>query len=67
MRVLHEQNGKRSVVSHFNKATKGRLTRSLLESGETPSTRDDFVALLGDLGWHVEADGSRVDVIVREI
>ncbi|HEX7740064.1 MAG TPA: peroxide stress protein YaaA [Marmoricola sp.] len=67
VRVLHEQNGKRSVVSHFNKATKGRLTRALLESGETPSTPEDFTELLGDLGWHVEADGSRVDVIVKEI
>ena len=67
VRVLHEQNGKRSVVSHFNKATKGRITRALLESGETPGTPAEFAELLGDLGWTVETDGRRIDVIVQEI
>ena len=67
MRVLHEQNGKRSVVSHFNKATKGRLVRALLESGESPKRVDGFVELLGDLGWSVEREGNRLDVIVSEI
>ncbi len=67
MRVLHEQNGKRSVVSHFNKATKGRLVRTLLESGESPKRVDGFAELLGDLGWTVEREGHRLDVIVTEI
>lgn len=67
VRVLHEKDGRRSVVSHFNKATKGRVARALLESGERPDTPTGFVDLLGDLGWTVEADASRVDVIVREV
>ena len=33
VRVLHEVDGRRQVVSHFNKATKGRLVRALLEDG----------------------------------
>ncbi len=33
VRVLHEVGTKRTVVSHFNKATKGRLVRALLEGG----------------------------------
>ncbi|MDN5856351.1 MAG: peroxide stress protein YaaA, partial [Actinomycetia bacterium] len=38
VRVLHEHNGQRKVVSHFNKATKGRLVRELLEAGANPRT-----------------------------
>ncbi|MGB0100989.1 MAG: peroxide stress protein YaaA, partial [Nocardioides sp.] len=38
VRVLHEHQGKRKVVSHFNKATKGRIVRALLESGAEPRT-----------------------------
>ncbi|MFI5425805.1 YaaA family protein [Aeromicrobium sp. UC242_57] len=40
MRVLHEHNGQRKVVSHFNKATKGRIVRGLMESGTDPQTVD---------------------------
>jgi len=67
MRVLHEQNGKRSVVSHFNKATKGRMVRALLESGESPTRVDGFVELLGELGWTVEREDNRLDVVVSEV
>jgi cytoplasmic iron level regulating protein YaaA (DUF328/UPF0246 family) len=38
VRVLHDVAGRRQVVSHFNKATKGRLVRALLESGANPRT-----------------------------
>lgn len=67
MRVLHEQNGKRSVVSHFNKATKGRLVRTLLESGDSPTRVEGFAELLADLGWTVEREGNRLDVIVTQV
>ena len=36
LRVLHEVDGTRKVVSHFNKATKGRIVRALLEDGTAP-------------------------------
>ena len=67
MRVLHESGGKRSVVSHFNKATKGRLVRDLLEDGSTVTSAARFAEQLRDLGWVVEADGTRLDVVVTDL
>jgi cytoplasmic iron level regulating protein YaaA (DUF328/UPF0246 family) len=69
VRVLHEVNSRRQIVSHFNKATKGRLVRALLEDGRDPRSPKAFAALLTDLGWTVElapADSTetRLDVIV---
>ena len=56
-------------MSHFNKATKGRLVRSLLEDGSSPRTPGALTDLLGDLGWKVEAPGppTQLDVVVTEI
>jgi hypothetical protein len=67
MRVLHEHNGQRKVVSHFNKATKGRIVRGLLEAGADPRTIDELQTTLADLGWTVERDGTRLDVVVDEV
>jgi cytoplasmic iron level regulating protein YaaA (DUF328/UPF0246 family) len=66
-RVLHEQNGQRKVVSHFNKATKGRIVRGLMESGAEPRTVDELQSVLADLGWTVERAGTRLDVVVTEV
>lgn len=72
VRVLHEHNGTRKVVSHFNKATKGRIVREVLEDGGKPRTPAQFAALLRDLGWQVEeseptAKGVQLDVVVSEL
>jgi cytoplasmic iron level regulating protein YaaA (DUF328/UPF0246 family) len=71
VRVLHEVGGRRQVVSHFNKATKGRIVRALLEDGANPRTPARLAEALGDLGWTVESEvgraGTRLDVVVREI
>lgn len=71
VRVLQERDGKRSVVSHFNKATKGRLVRALLEDGRDPRTAYALADLLTELGWHVETveerEGVRLDVVVTEV
>jgi uncharacterized protein len=72
VRVLHEVNGRRQVVSHFNKSTKGRLVRALLEDGRDPRTPTAFTALLTDLGWTVETSpatkgGTQIDVVVGEL
>ena len=72
VRVLHEHNGTRKVVSHFNKATKGRIVRAVLEDGGNPRTPPAFADLLRDLGWKVEeteptAAGARLDVVVDEV
>ena len=72
VRVLHESNGKRQVVSHFNKATKGRLVRAVVEDGGNPRTPAAFADLLRDLGWKVEEGepgrkGSQLDVVVSDL
>jgi len=72
VRVLHESGGERKVVSHFNKATKGRLVRALLEDGRDPRTPARLAEVLRDLGWTVEvgsptARGTRLDVVVTEV
>jgi cytoplasmic iron level regulating protein YaaA (DUF328/UPF0246 family) len=69
VRVLQEVGGRRTVVSHFNKATKGRLVRDLLTDGSTPRSARRLAELLGDLGWQVE-EGERpgtLDVVVTEV
>jgi len=71
VRVLHEVAGKRQVVSHFNKATKGRIVRALLEDGANPRTPGRLAEALGDLGWTVESEagraGTRLDVVVSDV
>ncbi|MGW8781161.1 peroxide stress protein YaaA [Streptomyces sp. NPDC055796] len=78
VRVLHSQvvDGveKRSVVSHFNKATKGRLVRDLLVAGAEPDGPAELVAALRDLGYTVEAEAPAKpakawapDVVVTQI
>ena len=67
MRVLHEVDGQRKVVSHFNKATKGRIVRALLEDGTAPGTPARFADHLGALGWKVERSGGRLDVVVSDL
>lgn len=67
VRVLHEVGGVRKVVSHFNKATKGRITRALLEDGTNPRTPARLAEALRDLGWTVELDGTQLDVIVTDL
>ncbi|MFB9314007.1 peroxide stress protein YaaA [Nocardioides plantarum] len=72
VRVLHEVDGRRSVVSHFNKATKGRIVRAVLEDGRDPRTPAALAALLTDLGWTVEVGpvttkGTQLDVVVTQV
>jgi hypothetical protein len=67
VRVLHERDGRRTVVSHFNKATKGRLVRDLLQAGARPVTTRELVHALRDLKYEVEGEGDRLDVVVREL
>jgi len=79
VRVLHEREVggvvKRAVVSHFNKATKGRLIRALLETGQQPGKPDELADLVRALGYVAEpgpqASGPdaaiALDVVVREL
>jgi cytoplasmic iron level regulating protein YaaA (DUF328/UPF0246 family) len=58
VRVLHERvvDGvpKRSVVSHFNKATKGRLARALLVADVAATTPKELAEAWTELGFRVE-------------
>nr|WP_202557973.1 peroxide stress protein YaaA [Streptomyces sp. SID5789] len=72
VRVLHAPT--RKVVSHFNKATKGRIVRSLLTAGIAPGGPAELVEALRDLGYEVEAEAPAkagrpwsLDVLVDEI
>ncbi|MFJ5174413.1 peroxide stress protein YaaA [Streptomyces griseoviridis] len=72
VRVLHAPT--RKVVSHFNKATKGRIVRSLLTTGTAPTGPAELVEALRDLGHEVEAQAPErsgrpwaLDVLVSEI
>lgn len=72
VRVLHDVDGRRSVVSHFNKATKGRIVRDLLTDGGVPRTPAGLAEHLGALGWKVEPQpasptGQRLDVVVGQV
>ncbi|THA28567.1 peroxide stress protein YaaA [Streptomyces sp. A1277] len=78
VRVLHARvvDGveRRSVVSHFNKATKGRMVRDLLVAGARPSGPAELVTVLRDLGYVVEGEAParpgrpwQLDVVVTEI
>ena len=62
----------RKVVSHFNKATKGRIVRALMEAGASPKTPAGLAEVLRDLGWAVELGsptkkGTQLDVIVADL
>lgn len=69
VRVIHDDGTKRSIVSHFNKATKGRIVRALLEDGRDARTPAALARLLTDLGWTVETPKSptELDVIVSTL
>jgi cytoplasmic iron level regulating protein YaaA (DUF328/UPF0246 family) len=77
VRVVHERvvDGvvKRSVVSHFNKATKGRLVRDLAMAGAEPGSPAELVTALRDLKYTVEerrvaaGAGRQLDVVVAEL
>lgn len=72
-RVLLEAGGKRSVVSHHNKATKGRLVRAVLGQSSVPKTASAVPGFLEELGFESEVrepkktgDPLGLDIIVYE-
>ncbi len=77
VRVLHEREvdgvPTRSVVSHFNKATKGRLVRDLLTADARPRTAAALVGALRDLKYTVEEQPTatgrprQLDIVVTEL
>lgn len=54
VRVVQERDGKRLAVSHFNKATKGRIVRALCESPRDLTSADAIGNVLARAGFELE-------------
>ncbi|HEY2795874.1 MAG TPA: peroxide stress protein YaaA [Micromonosporaceae bacterium] len=73
IRVLHERMvggvPTRTVVSHFNKATKGRILRDLAQAGARPKSVAKLADALRDLKYRVETPDrpNQLDVVVAEL
>ncbi|MER7011151.1 peroxide stress protein YaaA [Saccharopolyspora sp. NPDC000359] len=65
VRVLSEDaRGKRKVVSHHNKAHKGKLARALAQAPDEPESVEDILAVASDAGLQVEREGDRALCVV---
>ncbi|MGI9123497.1 MAG: peroxide stress protein YaaA [Mycobacterium sp.] len=63
--VLTEHpDGRRTVVTHFNKAHKGRLARALAAASAEPDDSAGVAAVARRAGMRVEKDGSRLTIVV---
>jgi uncharacterized protein len=63
--VLAEHpDGRRSVVTHFTKAHKGRLARALATTRAEPDNAAAIAAVAGRVGMHVERSGNELTVVV---
>ena len=62
--VAEQPDGRRSVVSHFNKAHKGRLARALAAGRSEPDDAAGVAAVASRAGMQVERDGNRLTVVV---
>lgn len=62
--VTEQPDGKRTVVSHFNKAHKGRLARTLAASRAEPDDAASVATVARRAGMRIERDGNRVTIVV---
>lgn len=63
--VLAEHaDGRRTVVSHFNKAHKGRLARALAAAPSEPGDAAGVAAVARRAGMRVERDGDALTIVV---
>jgi uncharacterized protein len=62
--VSERADGHRTVVSHFNKAHKGRLARALVSSRAEPNSAAKVAAIARKAGMRVERDGNELTVVV---
>jgi cytoplasmic iron level regulating protein YaaA (DUF328/UPF0246 family) len=66
VRIFRERDGRRTVVSHMAKATRGAVARALLAGGADPATPDELVKTLVDLGYAAELSGAAVDIVIHD-
>jgi uncharacterized protein len=62
--VCEHSDGHRSVVTHFNKAHKGRLARALVSSRAEPDDAAKVAAIARRAGMRVEREGNELTVVV---
>ena len=62
--VSEHADGKRTVVSHFNKAHKGRLARILASTRSEPADAGAVASIARRAGMLVERKGSQLTVVV---
>ena len=62
--VAEQTDGRRNVVSHYNKAHKGRLARALAAGRSEPDDAAAVAAVARRAGMAVERDGNRLTVVV---
>ncbi|MFD0684913.1 YaaA family protein [Actinomadura fibrosa] len=56
---------KRTVVSHMAKATRGKVAHDLLKADARPTTPEELLKAVADLGYTVELNGTNLDVILH--
>ena len=59
-----DSEGRRSVVSHFNKAHKGRLARALATSPTEPANAAAVAGIARKAGMRVELEGNHLTLVV---
>ena len=62
--VAEHADGHRTVVSHFNKAHKGRVARALVSSRAEPDSAAKVAAIARKAGMRVERKGNELTVVV---
>lgn len=62
--VAEQPDGRRTTVSHFNKAHKGRLARTLASSAAEPDDAAGVAAVARRAGMRVERDGTQLTILV---
>ena len=61
--VTEDPDGRRTVVSHFNKAHKGRLARALAATRSEPTDAAAVATVARRAGMRVERDGTRLLIV----
>ena len=62
--IAEHRDGRRTVVSHFNKAHKGRLARALAVCAGEPGDAGAVAAVARKAGMRVECDGNALTIVV---
>ena len=62
--VSERADGKRTVVSHFNKAHKGRLARILASTRSEPASASAVATIARRAGMQIEREGNQLTVVI---